>query len=77
MLTPTQYQTLKTFIETTAPYSSINNDEDGDFAIRDLLNAIASPAFKVWNPETPVTFILMPLISANTRLTMQCQQIRN
>lgn len=58
MLTTTQYQTLKTFIETTAPYSSINNDEDGDFAIRDLLNQIASPAFKVWNPGTPVTFIL-------------------
>lgn len=58
MLTTTQYQTLKTFIETTAPYSSINNDEDGDFAIRDLLNAIASPAFKVWNTETPVTSII-------------------
>lgn len=58
MLTPTQYQTLKTFIENNAPYSTIQNDEDGDFAIRDLLNAIASPAFKVWNPETPVTFIL-------------------
>jgi len=57
MLTPTQYQTLKTFIETTAPYSSINNDEDGDFAIRDLLNQIASPSFKVWNTETPVTEI--------------------
>lgn len=58
MLTTTQYQTLRTFIETTAPYSSIQNDEDGDFAIRDLLNQIASPAFKVWNTETPVTEIV-------------------
>lgn len=58
MLTTTQYQTLRTFIETTAPYSSIQNDEDGDFAIRDLLNQIASPAFKVWNTETPVIEIV-------------------
>ncbi len=58
MLTTTQYQTLKTFIETTAPYNTIQNDEDGDFAIRDLLNAISSTAFKVWNTETPVTEIV-------------------
>lgn len=58
MLTTAQYQTLKTFLLNNAPYNTINNDEDGDFAIRDLLNAIASPAFKVWNPETPVTEVL-------------------
>lgn len=58
MLTTTQYQTLRTFIENTAPYSAIQNDEDGDFAIRDLLNQIASPAFKVWNPEAPVDEIV-------------------
>lgn len=58
MLTLSQYQTLKTFIETTAPYNTIQNDEDGDFAIRDLLNELATPAFKVWNPETPVTEVL-------------------
>lgn len=58
MLTTTQYQTLRTFIENTAPYSAIQNDEDGDFAIRDLLNQIASPAFKVWNPEAPVAEIV-------------------
>jgi hypothetical protein len=58
MLTLSQYQTLKTFIETTAPYNTIQNDEDGDFAIRDLLNELATPAFKVWNTETPVTEVL-------------------
>ena len=57
-LTTTQYQTLKTFLLNNAPYNTIQNDEDGDFSIRDLLNANASPAFKVWNPETSVTSIL-------------------
>jgi hypothetical protein len=58
MLTSSQYQTLKTFLENNAPYNAIQNDEDGDFAIRDLLNQIASPVFKVWNTETLVTEIV-------------------
>ena len=64
MLTPAQRQTLKTAIQAdpTANTLFVDGNLDG---LAEHLNALASPAFHVWNPSTPVDAINDQIIGAN------------
>jgi hypothetical protein len=58
MLTVTQYQTLKTYILNDVVLNAYPNNEDGDYEIMLMLNALATPDFMVWNTETQATDIV-------------------
>ena len=53
MLTTAQLQTLKADILADPAFASIPNNDDGNFAIAAVYNALASPAWRVW--KTSVT----------------------
>ena len=57
MLTPTQRQTLKAFIDADPVLSAIPNTIDGSYACAEQVNAAAVPAFTVWRGQMPVTDI--------------------
>lgn len=58
MLTTAQLQTLKTAIAADPAMSSQPMTSGGAFAITAMLNAQASPAFKVWRSDAPVDAII-------------------
>lgn len=58
MLTSAQLATLKAFIAADPTMSAIPAGSDGAFAIKDLLNATASPAFTVWKTNVSVDEIM-------------------
>jgi hypothetical protein len=52
-LTPAQLQTLKAAIVADPALNAQPQTTDGAFAIADALNALASPAFRVWRSAVP------------------------
>lgn len=52
MFTSVQYLSIKNYILADPVMSAQVNNEDGDYAIAALLNAVATPDFMIWNPVT-------------------------
>lgn len=64
-LTAAQLQTLKTAIAADATLNAYPNTPDGAFAIKDILNQVASPDYWVWNTAVAVDDIFDAVTWAN------------
>lgn len=85
-LTAQQKTTLKAAIDADPVMSQIPATSDGAFAVAEILNAAASPAYSVWRPNTPANDIMDAITWAsltpndapdntvlNTNRTLVCQ----
>jgi hypothetical protein len=61
-LSPSQLQTLKTFIQNDATLNAFPNNGDGNFAIATAMNVLAAPAWVVWRTAVPVQQILANIV---------------
>lgn len=57
-LSPTQYATLRAAIQADPVLNAIPIGGDGDIAIAEAFNALATPDFLVWRPDVPVRDIM-------------------
>lgn len=64
-LTPAQLQTLKAAINGNPTWAAFPQNSDGYFALAQVLNVTASPAFSVWRTEVPVSTVIDSINLAN------------
>lgn len=64
-MTPQQLQAIKTYIDSVPELAAQPSNSDGAFAIAEVLNALAAPAFVVWNPAAPLDRVQEAVMWAN------------